>query len=90
MKKRKIPKRMCIACREMKEKKQLLRVVKTPEGDVKVDTTGKVNGRGSYLCKNSECINQAIKKKQISRALEVNIPADVYEELKKLGEQNQG
>lgn len=74
----------------MKEKKQLLRVVKTPEGDVKVDTTGKVNGRGSYLCKNSECINQAIKKKQISRALEVNIPADVYEELKKLGEQNQG
>ena len=81
---------MCIACREMKEKKELLRVVKTPEGEVKVDTTGKVNGRGSYLCKNSQCINQAIKKKQISRALEVNIPADVYEELKKLGEQNQG
>ena len=79
---------MCISCREMKEKKSLIRVVKTPEGEIKVDTTGKVNGRGSYLCKDINCINQAIKKKQISRALEMNIPADVYEELKKLGEQN--
>ncbi len=82
MKKRKIPLRKCIACGESKAKKELLRIVKTREGDVKVDLTGKVNGRGAYICPTIECLDLAIKSKKISKSLEIEISDSVYEELR--------
>ena len=84
MKKKKIPIRKCIACGEGKPKKELLRIVKTAEGDVKVDLTGKMNGRGAYICPTVECLELAIKSKKISRSLETEITDSIYEELKKV------
>ena len=75
----KIPMRQCSACRGHFEKRQLLRVVRTPEGNVTVDTKGKVNGRGVYICKNEECLEKAIKSRALSRALEVPISDEVIE-----------
>ena len=75
----KIPMRQCSACRGHFEKRQLLRVVRTPEGTVTVDTWGKVNGRGVYICKNEECLQKAIKSKALSRALEVPVTDEVIE-----------
>ena len=75
----KIPMRQCSACRGHFEKRQLLRVVRTPEGNVTVDTRGKVNGRGVYICKNEECLEKAIKSRALSRALEVPISDEVIE-----------
>lgn len=82
MKKRKVPIRKCLACGEGKPKKELIRVVKTTEGDVKVDLTGKINGRGAYICPRLECLELAIKSKKISRSLEVEITDTVFEELR--------
>ncbi|MDO4493252.1 MAG: YlxR family protein [Clostridia bacterium] len=65
--------RMCVACRVMQPKKELLRVVRTAEGTVAVDRTGRVNGRGAYLCPNAECLEKALKTKAIERALEVKL-----------------
>ena len=91
MKKKKIPIRKCIACGEGKPKKDLLRIVKTSEGEVKVDLTGKVNGRGAYVCPTIECLELAIKTKKISRSLEVEITDSVFQELKEVvGNLNQG
>lgn len=84
MKKRKIPLRKCIACGESKAKKELIRIVKTTEGDVKVDLTGKVNGRGAYICPTIECLDLAIKSKKISKSLEVEITDSVYQELREV------
>lgn len=70
---KKIPMRMCVACRVMQPKKELLRVVRTAEGTVAVDRTGRVNGRGAYLCPNAECLEKALKTKAIERALEVKL-----------------
>lgn len=84
MKKKKVPVRKCLACGKGKQKKELLRVVKTTEGDVKVDLTGKINGRGAYICSTIECLELAIKSKKISRSLEVEITDSVLEELKKV------
>lgn len=81
LKKRKTPERMCVACREMRDKRSLIRIVKTPEQEVKIDLTGKANGRGAYLCKTEECINLALKKKQLERALNIAIPENVFSEL---------
>ncbi|MBQ3816951.1 MAG: YlxR family protein [Clostridia bacterium] len=78
---KKIPMRMCVGCREMKPKRELARIVKTSDGEVKTDIVGKVNGRGAYICKNAECLKKAIKTGAISRALETEIPAAVYNEL---------
>lgn len=75
----KIPMRQCSACRGHFEKRQLLRVVRTPEGTVTVDTVGKVNGRGVYICKNEACLEKAVKSKALSRALEVPVSDDVIE-----------
>lgn len=75
----KIPMRQCSACRGHFEKRQLLRVVRTPEGNVTVDTKGKVNGRGVYICKNEECLEKAIKSRALSRALEVPVTDEVIE-----------
>lgn len=80
---RKIPQRQCIGCQEMKNKKDLIRVLRTCEGDIVVDTTGKKNGRGAYLCKNADCLKRAIKSKSLERSLKVDIKQEVYEQLEK-------
>lgn len=67
---KKVPMRMCVACREMKPKKELIRVVRTPEGDVVADETGRKNGRGAYLCRSEACLNKALKTRALDRALE--------------------
>jgi hypothetical protein len=82
MKVKKIPLRMCTGCMEMKPKKELIRIVKTPEGDVCVDLTGKKSGRGAYICKNLECFEKAFKAKRLSRNLETPISEEIYEKLK--------
>ena len=79
---KKIPMRQCVGCGEMKEKKELVRVIKTPEGEVVFDVTGRKNGRGAYVCLNTECLNTAIKRKGLERSLKIAIPQEVYEVLK--------
>lgn len=83
MKTRKIPMRKCVACQEMKAKKELTRIVRSPEGEVSVDITGKKSGRGAYLCHEPACIEQAKKKKVLESHLKTKIPADLYEQLEK-------
>lgn len=80
---KKIPLRQCVGCNEMKNKKEMLRVLKTAEGEVILDTTGKMSGRGAYLCKNAECLKKAIKHKGIERSLKMEIDKTVYEKLEK-------
>lgn len=74
--------RMCVVCREMHDKKQLLRIVKTKEGELFIDNTGKKNGRGAYICKNEECLNKLIKQKSLNKAFKININESFYEEIK--------
>lgn len=84
---KKIPMRKCTGCGESKPKKELVRVIKTADEGVVMDLTGRKNGRGAYICHNSECLKKAIKTKAIERSLGETVSADVYEELKKeLGE----
>jgi len=78
---KKIPMRMCTACREMKPKRELIRVVKTAEGEIKLDTTGRLNGRGAYICKTYECFEKARKTNALSRAFETRVSEDVYNQL---------
>ncbi|MBM6838122.1 YlxR family protein, partial [Clostridium saudiense] len=82
MKVKKIPLRMCTGCMEMKPKKELIRVVKSPEGEVSVDLTGKKSGRGAYVCKNAECLEKAFKAKRLSRNLDVVIDEEIYNRLR--------
>ena len=84
MKVKKIPKRMCTGCMEMKPKKELIRVVRTPDGEVIIDTVGKANGRGAYLKKDIEVIKKAKSNKLLNRVLEVEVPDKIYEELEKI------
>lgn len=79
---RKIPQRMCVGCREMKNKKLLQRVVRTPEGEILIDPSGKKSGRGAYLCASTNCLNNAIKGKRLQKALETNIPDQIIETLR--------
>ena len=81
MKTRKIPMRMCVGCREMQEKRALLRIVKNAEGAISFDRVGKAPGRGAYICKARECLDKAMKQKQLERALETKIEAAVFEQL---------
>ena len=81
MKTRKIPMRMCVGCREMKEKRALLRIVKNAEGAISFDRVGKAPGRGAYICKARECLDKAMKQRQLERALETKIEAAVFEQL---------
>lgn len=81
--KRKIPMRQCIGCREMKSKKELLRILRTPEGQFMIDTTGKKNGRGAYLCRNAECFEAAARAKGLERSFQCGVSEDVYKELLK-------
>ena len=80
---KKIPQRQCMGCRERKAKRELIRVVRTPEGEVNLDFGGKMNGRGAYICPQSECLKKAVRSKALDRSLEVTIPEDVYERLRK-------
>ncbi|NLC66335.1 MAG: YlxR family protein [Clostridium sp.] len=83
MKKRKIPLRLCLGCMEMKEKRNLIRVVKDKENNISIDLTGKKPGRGAYICKDVECLEKAYKFKRLNSSLKQNISEDIYEELKK-------
>ena len=78
---KKIPIRQCLGCREMKPKRELLRVVRSPEGEVSLDTRGKKPGRGAYVCPNADCLKKAIKTRALSRALETEIPEEVMQRL---------
>lgn len=79
---KKKPARRCMGCNESKEKNELIRIVRTTEGDVQIDLTGKKNGRGAYICKNEDCLNKVIKSKRLERTLEVKIDQDIYENLR--------
>ena len=76
---RKIPQRQCVGCREMKEKKSLLRIVRTPEGEVLLDATGKKSGRGAYVCPDPACLKKARKSKALERAFDTSVPPEVYD-----------
>ena len=80
---KKIPMRQCIGCGEMKPKKEMLRIIKTAEEEILLDTTGRKNGRGAYICPNSECLKKAVKVKGLERSFKMAIPKDVYEMLTK-------
>ena len=83
MKAKKIPLRKCTGCGEMFDKRTLVRVVKSPDGEVSLDLTGKASGRGAYICNSTECLKQAQKKKSLERSLKTDIPENVYQELEK-------
>lgn len=78
-----IPLRQCIGCREMKMKTELVRVIKTPDDQVCLDKTGKMNGRGAYICHNKECFEKAVKSKGIERSLKIAIPDYIYQSIGK-------
>ena len=78
---KKVPQRKCIACQERDSKKGLIRIVKNKEGQIFLDTTGKANGRGAYICKDAECLKKAIKSKALNRAFKIEVPNEVYENL---------
>ena len=80
---KKIPQRQCMGCRERKAKRELIRVVRSPEGEVSLDFGGKKNGRGAYICPTPECLKKAIRSKALDRSLEVTIPEEVYQRLEK-------
>ena len=83
MKTRKIPMRMCLGCQQMKPKKELLRIVRTPEGTVEVDPTGKRNGRGAYLCPDSNCFQIAQKEHRFRKAFGVDLESEVFASLER-------
>ena len=78
---RKIPMRRCTGCGEMKEKKSLIRIGRTPGGDIRLDRTGKINGRGAYLCDDPSCLRKAQKKHSLQRSLNTAIPDAIFDEL---------
>ena len=81
MQQRKIPMRQCVGCREMKPKKELIRVVKSPENSISLDFRGKAPGRGAYVCPDPACLKRAIKSKALERAFETQIPQEIYDGL---------
>lgn len=80
---KKIPMRQCVGCGEMKDKKEMMRILKTAEGPIVLDMTGKKNGRGAYLCKSAECLQKARRNKGLERSFKMSIPEEVYETLEK-------
>ena len=78
---KKIPMRQCLGCREMKPKATLIRVVRSPEGEISLDGRGKASGRGAYVCKDSGCLKKARKSKALERSLEMQIPDEIYDRL---------
>lgn len=87
MAEKKIPMRKCVGCNEMKGKKELIRIVRNSEGVMNVDTTGKMAGRGAYICKSLECFDSAVKAKRLERTFKTKIPDEIYQALREaLGE----
>ncbi|MCR5157227.1 MAG: YlxR family protein [Butyrivibrio sp.] len=80
---KKIPTRKCVGCGEMKEKKELIRVIKTQEGEIFIDATGKANGRGAYICNSADCLKKALKNRGLERSLKSQIPEEVRARLEK-------
>ena len=80
---KKVPMRKCVGCQEMKSKKEMIRVIRTSEGDFLLDATGRKNGRGAYLCPNGDCLAKAVKNKGLERSFKQAIPKEVYEALEK-------
>ena len=80
---KKIPQRQCMGCRERKAKRELIRVVRLTDGNVSLDFSGKLNGRGAYICPKAECLQKARKAKALERSLETEVPEQVYERLNK-------
>ena len=80
---KKIPMRQCVGCGEMKSKKEMMRVLKTPEDEIVLDVTGKKKGRGAYLCKTRECLIKARKNKGLERSFKMSIPNEIYDNLEK-------
>lgn len=80
---RKIPMRQCIGCGGMKSKREMIRILRTTENEIVLDATGRKNGRGAYLCGNTDCLRKAVRSKGLERALKTAIPAEVYESLEK-------
>ncbi len=78
---KKIPMRQCLGCREMKPKKELIRVVRSPEGDISLDFKGKAPGRGAYICPNARCLKKAVRARALEKAFSAQIPEEVYEKL---------
>ena len=81
MQQKKIPLRKCTGCGEMKPKKELVRVVKTPEDEILIDLTGRKNGRGAYICRDAECLKKARKSKRIEKSFQCSIPDEVYDNM---------
>ncbi len=79
---KKIPNRTCIGCNTQKTKKELIRIVKNAQGEIKVDKTGKLPGRGAYICNNSECLEKAVRSKRLEKSFEMKIEEDIYEQLR--------
>lgn len=79
---KKKPARRCVACNEQKEKKDLIRIVRTPEKNIEIDLTGKKNGRGAYICRDEECLKKLIKSKRLESIFEVEIKPEFYEDLR--------
>ncbi|MBZ4654474.1 MAG: nucleic acid-binding protein [Peptococcaceae bacterium] len=82
MRTKKVPLRMCVGCQEMKPKKELIRIVRTPESEIILDSTGKKSGRGAYLCPQKECLEKALKAKRLEKNLELPISEDIINRLK--------
>ena len=80
---KKIPLRQSVGCLEMRSKKEMMRVLKTEDGSIVLDMTGKKNGRGAYLCRQAECLKRARKSKGLERSLKIGIPDEIYEKLEK-------
>ena len=80
-KKRKIPERQCLGCNEHKPKIELIRVVRSPEGEISLDLTGKKSGRGAYICRSRKCLMKARKSKRIDKALDVVVPDEIYDRM---------
>lgn len=80
-KQRKIPERQCLGCNSHKPKKELLRVVRTPEGEILLDFTGKKSGRGAYICRDVECLRKARRSGRIGRSLDVTVPEEVFDRM---------
>ena len=84
---KKIPTRKCVGCGEMRDNKEMIRVIRTPEGEICLDVTGRANGRGAYICNSAECLKKAVKNRGLEKSLKAQIPGDILEKMnKELGE----
>lgn len=83
MKNKKVPMRQCVGCRQSKNKKDLIRIVRTPDNNVIFDDTGRMNGRGAYICPSVECLNKARKTKAMERSLDISMPDEVYDAIER-------